>query len=168
MRAAASDRFSSRGSPGDIMISKHLPHSWPFHDRCFHCLLNCWFRRSSKKHQSSASLAFVRRIHRGPANSPHKRPLTRNRVSIWWRHHTLSLEGLNYYWILYSIHSILCKNIPHEVARGFCSWKFANKRWWVWSFAKQMHFLDHHYLTRFNSNSFISGYENCHFGNYWS
>ena len=30
-----------------------------------------------RKHQSSASLAFVRGIHRRPVNSPHKRPLTR-------------------------------------------------------------------------------------------
>ena len=30
-----------------------------------------------RKHQSSASLAFVRGIHRGPVNSPHKRPATR-------------------------------------------------------------------------------------------
>ena len=30
------------------------------------------------KHQSSASLAFVRGIHRGPVNSPHKWPVTRN------------------------------------------------------------------------------------------
>ena len=30
-----------------------------------------------RKHQSSASLAFVRGIHRWPANSPHKRPVTR-------------------------------------------------------------------------------------------
>ena len=30
-----------------------------------------------RKHQSSASLTFVRRIHRGPVNSPHKRPVTR-------------------------------------------------------------------------------------------
>ena len=30
-----------------------------------------------RKHQSSASLAFVRGIHRSPANSPHKGPLTR-------------------------------------------------------------------------------------------
>ena len=29
------------------------------------------------KHQSSASLAFVRGIHRGPVNSPHKWPVTR-------------------------------------------------------------------------------------------
>ena len=30
-----------------------------------------------RKHQSSASLAFVRRIHRSPVNSPHKWPVTR-------------------------------------------------------------------------------------------
>ena len=31
----------------------------------------------ARKHESSASLAFVRGIHRGPVNSPHKRPVTR-------------------------------------------------------------------------------------------
>ena len=30
-----------------------------------------------RKHQISASLAFVRGIHRGPVNSPHKWPVTR-------------------------------------------------------------------------------------------
>ena len=30
-----------------------------------------------RKHQSSALLAFVRGIHRGPVNSPHKGPVTR-------------------------------------------------------------------------------------------
>ena len=34
-------------------------------------------RRRSKKHQNSASLAFVRGIHRWPVNSPHKGPVTR-------------------------------------------------------------------------------------------
>ena len=29
-----------------------------------------------RKHESSASLAFVRGIHRGPVNSPHKGPVT--------------------------------------------------------------------------------------------
>ena len=29
------------------------------------------------KHQSSASLAFVRGTHRGPVNSPHEWPVTR-------------------------------------------------------------------------------------------
>ena len=40
-----------------------------------------------RKHQSSASLAFVRGIHRRPVNSPHKWPVTQKNVSIWWRHH---------------------------------------------------------------------------------
>ena len=30
-----------------------------------------------RKHQSSTSMAFVRGIHRGPVNSPHKWPVTR-------------------------------------------------------------------------------------------
>ena len=30
-----------------------------------------------RKHQNSALLAFVRGIHRGPVNSPHKWPVTR-------------------------------------------------------------------------------------------
>ena len=30
-----------------------------------------------RNHESSASLAFVRGIHRGPVNSPHKGPVTR-------------------------------------------------------------------------------------------
>ena len=32
-----------------------------------------------RKHQSSASVAFVRGIHRWPVNSPHKWPVTRKR-----------------------------------------------------------------------------------------
>ena len=33
-----------------------------------------------RKHQSSASLAFVQGIHRGPVNSPHKWPVTRKMI----------------------------------------------------------------------------------------
>ena len=46
---------------------------------CLDCLLNRLCRRRSKKTsaKSSASLAFVREIHRLPVNSPHKRPVTR-------------------------------------------------------------------------------------------
>ena len=51
-------RHYGRGS-----VSNHQPHD---------CLLNRLFRRRSRKHQSSASLAFVWGIHRGPVNSPHK------------------------------------------------------------------------------------------------
>ena len=35
-----------------------------------------------RKHQSSASLAFVREFHRGPVNSPHKWPVTRKMFSF--------------------------------------------------------------------------------------
>ena len=39
--------------------------------------LTVFFGRRSKKHQSSASLAFVQGIHRGPVKSPHKWLVTR-------------------------------------------------------------------------------------------
>ena len=42
-----------------------------------------------RKHQSSASLAFVQGIHRGPVNSPQMASNAEN-VSIWWRHHEIS------------------------------------------------------------------------------
>ena len=38
-----------------------------------------------RKHQSSASLPFVRGIHRWPVNSPHKGPVTPKMFPIWWR-----------------------------------------------------------------------------------
>ena len=47
--------------------SNHQPH---------HCLFNRLFRRRSRKHQSSALLAFVRRIHLWPVSSSHKEPVT--------------------------------------------------------------------------------------------
>ena len=50
-------------------VSNHQPHD---------CLLNCLSRRrSKKKNQSSASLAFVSEIHWWSANSPHKGPVMR-------------------------------------------------------------------------------------------
>ena len=51
--------------------------------------LTVYSNADQRKHQSSASLAFVRGIHRRPVNSPHKWPVTHN-VSIWLRHHVLS------------------------------------------------------------------------------
>ena len=56
---------------------RHNEHgSVSIHQR-LHCLLNCRFRCISKKHQSTASVAFVWGIHRWPVNSPHNRHLTR-------------------------------------------------------------------------------------------
>ena len=52
-------------------VSNHQPHD---------CLPNRLFRRRSKRRQSSASLAFVRGIHRSLVNSPHKWPVTRKKL----------------------------------------------------------------------------------------
>ena len=49
-------------------VSNHQPHE---------CLLIRLIGADQRKHQSSASLAFVRGIHRRPVNSPHKGPVTR-------------------------------------------------------------------------------------------
>ena len=49
-------------------VSNHQPHD---------CLHTVYSGVDQSKHQSSASLAFVWRIHRGPVNSPHKWPVTR-------------------------------------------------------------------------------------------
>ena len=53
---------------GRDSVSNQQPHD---------CLLNRLFRRSHRKHHSSASLPFVRGIHQGPVNSPHEWPVTR-------------------------------------------------------------------------------------------
>ena len=50
-----------------------------------------------RKHQSSAPLAFVWGIHRGPVNSPHKWPVTRKMlpfddvIMVWHKHPTETL-----------------------------------------------------------------------------
>ena len=71
-------------------VSNHQPH---------HCLLNRHSGADQRKHQSTASLAFVRGIHRSPVNSP-QWPVTRKmfpfhdvimffvsivRVLVWFR-----------------------------------------------------------------------------------
>ena len=65
-----------------------------------------------RKHQSSVSLAFVRGIHRGPVNSPHKWPVTRKMLPFddvimerghmkasWhgiWSHHWPFVVGMHW------------------------------------------------------------------------
>ena len=64
---------------------RHNGHEGVSNHQLHDCLLNRLFRRRSKKPSklrvtgfvSSASLAFVRGIHRWPVNSPHKWPVTR-------------------------------------------------------------------------------------------
>ena len=49
-------------------VSNHQPR---------HVYSTVYSGADERKHQSSASLAIVRWIHRGPVNSPHKWPVTR-------------------------------------------------------------------------------------------
>ena len=60
-------------------VSNHQPHDY---------LLNRLFRYRSKK--TSASLAFVRGIHRWPVKFPVQMASNAENVSIWWRHHVNS------------------------------------------------------------------------------
>ena len=67
-----------------IHITKNIPLHWRHNDhdgvsnhQPHNCLLNRYSGTDQRKHQSSASLAFVRGIHRRPVNSPHKWPVTR-------------------------------------------------------------------------------------------
>ena len=53
---------------GRDSVSNHQPHD---------CVLNLYSDADQRKHQSSASLAFVRGIHWRPVNCPHKWPVTR-------------------------------------------------------------------------------------------
>ena len=51
-----------------------------------------------RKHQSSASLAFVRGIHRGPVNSPHKWPVTQKMFPFVVRRAGLLLSQQDFEW----------------------------------------------------------------------
>ena len=68
-----------------------------------------------RKHQSSASLAFVWGIHRGPVNSPHKWPVTRKTFPF----HDVIMCMLFWIWMLYhmsiSWQSNNCIPIYHSV-----------------------------------------------------
>ena len=56
---------------------RHNGRDYVSNHRRLDCLLNRLSRRRSKEHQSSASLAFVRGIHRWPVKTPHGGPMTR-------------------------------------------------------------------------------------------
>ena len=103
-------------------------------------------RGDQRKHQSSASLAFVWGIHRGPVNSPHKGPVTRKmfpfddvimpRNEVW----NYRVTGPHYYIHFVIDHPFWCRvRLCHENAR----WKqetqwqyFNNKMLFYSSFVK--------------------------------
>ena len=59
-------------------VSNHQLHGW---------LLKRLFWRRSKKTSKLRVTGLCVGNSPGPVNSPHKGPVTRKNVSIWWRHH---------------------------------------------------------------------------------
>ena len=81
-----------------------------------------------RKHQSSASLAFVRVIHRWSVNSPHKGPVTHKMfpfddvIMLWWYMASPSLSELHHLpeWALTEMISMICSSrAPGPMAAGF-------------------------------------------------
>ena len=85
-----------------------------------------------RKHQSSASLAFVWEIHRGPVNSPHKWPVTRKMfpfddvimyiqiMNFSWR------ILLTYYTVRGCMMAVLYANFPNESPTEKTLWEYEN------------------------------------------
>ena len=77
----SSPKHSYRGSSMALHVLslqwRHIGRHGVSNHQLHHCLLHRLFRWDQRKHQSSASLAFVWGIHRWPVNSPHKWPVTR-------------------------------------------------------------------------------------------
>ena len=67
-----------------------------------------YLRRKSKKHQSSASLAFVMGIHRWSVNSPHKGPVTRKMFPF---DDVIMLAGIPHSLTVCGVRFILCGRV---------------------------------------------------------
>ena len=102
---------------GCFGVSNHQPHD---------CLLHGLFRRT--KHQSSASLAFVRGIHRWPVNSPHKRPVMRKMFPFDDVIMSRILMEKSWYRNISSV-QVICQGNPSATVR-FSSQKISNAELW--------------------------------------
>ena len=119
-------------------VSNHQPR---------HCLLNHLFRRRSKKQQSSASLAFMRGIHRWTMNSPHKWPVAQKMIpfndvimsSTDDGHHTLLCVRTSW-----SIVVVPRRQISeHSKFQKLCTLLVLSRGYWYrWYFSKFYQVLD--------------------------
>ena len=96
-----------------------------------------------RKHQSSASLAFVRRIHRWPVNSPHKGPITRKMFAfddvIRWIHWPMVYRPRV---------SVMIKAFPcHDVIMAHI---ITHLPWKKWPSFRRRHFQIHFYEWKKN------------------
>ena len=88
---------------------------------------------NQRKHQSSASLAFVWGLHRGPVNSPHKWPVTRKMFPFDDVIMTsTNIESLYIYiffhWLSSSLGSLI-KYLSRSVSicMVFCQWRHSER-----------------------------------------
>ena len=82
---------------------------------------NVYSSADQRKYRSSASLAFVRDIHRWPVNSPQKKVSNAENVSIWWRHHGEEMDT----------HSPLLTHCTWHIYGEFqAQWVSNAKLWW--------------------------------------
>ena len=86
-----------------------------------------------RKHQSSASLAFVRGIHRGPVNSPHKWPVTREMFPfddvIMSLFHILHLQRRRHSTEALKGHRVVWKIEIYYLIRMTYEWKSMSSGW---------------------------------------
>ena len=73
-----------------------------------------------RKHQSSASLAFVRGIHRRPVNSPHKWPVTRKMFPF----DDVIMHVGCFTFLCFVLHYLFCGYRPYPYIRLF-HWNWA-------------------------------------------
>ena len=82
---------------------------------------------NQRKHQSSASLAFVREIHRGPVNFPHKWPVTRKMFPfddvIMWKSWGIAPS---------SIISVTLFHLTRVRGQYITVWQQAGHSMWCW------------------------------------
>ena len=102
-----------------VGVSNHQPHD---------CLLNCLFRRKSKKRSKFRVIGLCAGNTTVTGEFPAPRASNAENVSIWWRHHVLSMSSSHSVNIL-SEKRRLKINQPQELYVKDGSFKFS----WVWT-----------------------------------
>ena len=121
-----------------------------------------------REHRSCASLAFVKRIHRGPVSSPHKGPVMQKIIPFddivmiqpdsrpvcqqWLGAEALKWSCPSQWWLLF----------PHLHQSQLASWCYTNVTWVPWHLKSQAntHFVQQ--IVRANTK------ENIKVPHYWS
>ena len=83
-------------------VSNHQPHD---------CLLNCLFRRRSKKTSKLRVTGLCVGNSPGTGEFPAQMASNAENVSIWWRHHDINTKPCAYY-IVHTVLAFICACMP--------------------------------------------------------